>query len=194
MDTRAAAVDAVRQRIVDASLRVVAAGGAEGITMKAVADEADVALRTIYNHFSSREELITVAVEGLIADTRVPASEVVASAAPPAERLLAFVDAYYRSYERQGDAAAVMLRAQYLPEVDSQVSEVRRWRREQLAAMVDELEAAGELRLPTDRALALLFALTAYATWSSVRHDGGLDDDGTVDVALDVIRTSVLAG
>jgi AcrR family transcriptional regulator len=54
--------DARRRRIVDAVVALATEGGAEAVQMRAVAERADVSLRTTYNYFGSREELLRIAV------------------------------------------------------------------------------------------------------------------------------------
>jgi AcrR family transcriptional regulator len=49
---------------------VLGEAGADRLTMEAVAKRADTATRTVYNHFSSRDELIAAALDQLLREYR----------------------------------------------------------------------------------------------------------------------------
>ena len=65
MDNRSAASAATRARLLDAAVDVLAEVGGAALTMQMVADTADVALRTVYNHFPSKEVLVVAAYQRL---------------------------------------------------------------------------------------------------------------------------------
>lgn len=62
MSTEATAVDK-RERILEAALAVLARDGISGVTMRAVAREADVALGLATYHFTDKDGLLTAALE-----------------------------------------------------------------------------------------------------------------------------------
>ena len=70
MDTRAEETAARRRRLLDAAIEVLGEAGADRFTMEAVANRADAATRTLYNHFSSRDELIAAALHRLLQEYR----------------------------------------------------------------------------------------------------------------------------
>jgi AcrR family transcriptional regulator len=194
MDTRAALTAATRTRVIDATLQELAESGADGLTMQAVAERADVALRTLYNHFPTREELLSESLTRLLDEIRAASEAAVADERGSArERLLAFVDTYYRLYDAQGSSVSALMRVQGIAEVDRQVDEVRAWRKQQLARLLRAADAEAGLRLSVARATALAFALTAYATWSSLVHDAGLRPEAARAVARHAVERSVLA-
>ena len=57
MATRAAAVEATRERILDAACDAFLASWYDEVTLRGVAVAADVALQTLVNHFGSKEAL-----------------------------------------------------------------------------------------------------------------------------------------
>ena len=61
---RRAQADQTRQRILETTLRLIV-GGVEGVTMQLVAKEAGVALRTVFRHFATREDLLDAAWHAL---------------------------------------------------------------------------------------------------------------------------------
>jgi AcrR family transcriptional regulator len=79
----------VRQRLIDAARAVVLREGHEGATTRAILDEAGMSAGSLYNYFSSKDELFEVLAEqvvgenirGLAADDGRPGDVVVALAA-----------------------------------------------------------------------------------------------------------------
>jgi AcrR family transcriptional regulator len=67
-----------RARVVDAAMALAAKGGYEAVQMRAVSQEADVALGTIYRYFASKDQLLIAALDQLAADM-----EETVAAAPP---------------------------------------------------------------------------------------------------------------
>lgn len=57
-----------RARVVAAALALAAKGGYEAVQMRAVSQEADVALGTIYRYFSSKDQLLLAGLEQLAVD------------------------------------------------------------------------------------------------------------------------------
>ena len=56
----------VRRRLLDAASAVIARDGHEGATTRAILDEADMSAGTLYNYFSSKEELFEALVEDVV--------------------------------------------------------------------------------------------------------------------------------
>lgn len=76
---------ATRAAVRDAALRLAVRHGVENITVEQIATEADIALRTFFNHYSSKEEAVVAAAaagaEALVAEFRArPAAESVLQA------------------------------------------------------------------------------------------------------------------
>jgi AcrR family transcriptional regulator len=73
---------ATRTAVRDAALSLAARHGVENVTVEQITAEADIALRTFFNHFSSKEEAVVAAVadgaEALVAEfrTRPPGESV----------------------------------------------------------------------------------------------------------------------
>ena len=87
--------------------------------MQAVAETADVALRTVYNHFPSKEALIVEAYNRIAG-----ATQDAVRALPPEgtarERIATFVDVWYDSLDEQSPGAAAVLMVTGIPEFDAQ--------------------------------------------------------------------------
>jgi AcrR family transcriptional regulator len=76
---------ATRAAVRDAALRLAVRHGVENITVEQIATEADIALRTFFNHYSSKEEAVVAAAavgaEAMVAEFRArPADESVLQA------------------------------------------------------------------------------------------------------------------
>ena len=59
--------DAQRQTFANAAMRLIAAQGLEGVTMRAVAREAGLSYGSLFHYFDSKDELMAFAVRQLVA-------------------------------------------------------------------------------------------------------------------------------
>lgn len=174
METRAGDSDLKRRQILDAVVAVVAEEGLDALTVAAVASKADVAVRTVYNYFDSRDALLTAALAALADQTRTMVHAIAVADLPPREQMLAFADAYLRSYEEQGVAVSVLLSALAVPDVASAVGEVRAWRRDQIATIARDAQSAGVLRVSLTEAMSIGYLATAHSTYTQLTMDAGL--------------------
>ena len=129
---RAARQAETRKRIVDAALAVYEEKGVTATTMLDVARRADVAPGTVANHFGSASALATVATSRVLADLRMPTTEIFdgVEAVPDRIRLLvrelaAFFhrsESWYRVAQREpGNPAWAEAEARYYVELDAMV-------------------------------------------------------------------------
>jgi AcrR family transcriptional regulator len=174
MDKRAGESDQTRRHILDAVVDVAAESGLDALTVQAVATRADVAVRTIYNYFPTRDNLIAAALGSLAEQTRSSVVAIDVGDRSPRDELLAFVDAYLRSYEDQGAAARVLMNASTIPVVADAVTDVRAWRRQQLTSMLRRAQADGSLRASFAHATEICYLATAYSTFSTLVLERGL--------------------
>ncbi|MCU0505809.1 MAG: TetR/AcrR family transcriptional regulator C-terminal domain-containing protein [Chloroflexi bacterium] len=63
-----------RERILAAALEVLDADGLEGLTMRRLADTLGVGAMSLYRHVTDRDDLLDLVVEGILAETEIPAS------------------------------------------------------------------------------------------------------------------------
>jgi AcrR family transcriptional regulator len=168
--------EATRRRIVEATVRLFAERGYAGTTMTAIAQQAKVAVQTVYFTFHTKTELL-VAVADLaitggaaggpegLAWTQAALSEpdarrriaiVVDATADIAPRMLPIIDAW-RAAIAVDPSAAAMYR------------ERLRSRRAFLRRVVDVTAGRGELRsgLDPERATDIFFALTTPETYGT---------------------------
>ena len=174
--TRRTRADATRRRMVEAAAKLFAKRGYAATTMAAIAQEAAVAVQTVYFTFHSKTQLLSavadLAITGGAADeperlawTQAALSEpdgarriaiVVDSTAQIAPRMLPIIDAW-RAAMAVDPVAAAVYRDRLLS------------RRGFLRRVIDVTARRGELRadLDPERATDIFFALTtpeSYAT------------------------------
>ncbi|MBV8296584.1 MAG: TetR/AcrR family transcriptional regulator, partial [Acidimicrobiia bacterium] len=109
MENRAAATAATRQRIIEAAMDEVVATAGEPITLQAVADRADLSLRTLYNHFPNRESLLSAAFLYHATLSRAAIEAVTVPDTDPEEQLRHVVEAYYERYQQMGARLSSLL-------------------------------------------------------------------------------------
>lgn len=120
MGKRAAAAG-MRRRIVEATLRLHGERGIFGTSWADIANEADVAVGTVYRYFPTLDQLVPACGELLIERTQPPRPEdistILAGAAGPIERLRRVADALFSFYARGGKYLEADLRERELPAV-----------------------------------------------------------------------------
>jgi AcrR family transcriptional regulator len=168
MEMRAVATQAARDHILEAALDELVATGAEDVTMKAVAERAGMALRTLYNHFSGRDELLTAAYLRHAGQTRAAAEAVNVPEASPQEQLRHVVAAYYSRYAQEGERLTALLALRGVPELEHQIRQIRAWRRRLLHQIIERARRAGDLSMPIRTAVALAFTMTSHAVWRTL--------------------------
>jgi AcrR family transcriptional regulator len=139
--------------ILDATLELMAEGGAHDLRMDDVAARAGVGKATIYRRYRSKDELITAAVAGLVSEIRIP--DTGRTRADLLALMRSAVDVYRGSVE-----AAVMPSLVEAMSRDAELARVVRegflaGRRAALRAVLDRGIARGDLRRDLDVDLAL---------------------------------------
>jgi AcrR family transcriptional regulator len=191
MATRAAATAAAQEHLVASAVEELLEVGGDGFTMQGVAKRADVALRTLYNYFPTRDELLAATFDHLAARTRTLIVDVEADHGTHAEQLRVFVGRLYELFEDEGEPLTTLLALRGVAALDDAVSEIRSWRRERLAAMLQGIDAETGLAVPLDEAVALAFVLTAHATWHSLAIQSGLGSATAQRLTTDVLLAAV---
>ena len=187
MDSRQEETAARRRRLLDAAVQVLGEVGADRLTMEAVAERADAATRTLYNHFSSRDELIAAALGLLLQEARDSLYLDTSAEGDPAERLRLFVRLVYGVFARQGDSLTTLLDHQSDPQIGLQVSMMRQSRREHLEDILKGPQA--KLLLPVQQAAAIAFVLTSHETWKALVKESGLPQSATLDLVTATLDT-----
>lgn len=181
MSVRAEATEATRARIVEAAADAFFDHWYEDVTVRAVAAQAGVALQTVRNHFSTKEDLFLAASE------RINASiESVRWAVEPGDidgALTALLD----DYERTGDFVVRLLAIEErVPVVQPHLALGRRKHQEWVEHLFsDALKGLrGEAR---SRRVAQLVVATDVYCWKLLRRDKKLDRDQTITAMRELI-------
>ncbi|GAA1054731.1 TetR/AcrR family transcriptional regulator [Dietzia natronolimnaea] len=108
---RRARVLSRRRQLLDAAVTVMTRTGFHQMSMQALADEAEVSVGTIYQYFSSKEDVLLDAIVGILeafADQLAPAMDT--AGADPVERIAAGFDRYVRIIDANRGAVALTYR------------------------------------------------------------------------------------
>ncbi|HEX6416891.1 MAG TPA: TetR/AcrR family transcriptional regulator [Acidimicrobiales bacterium] len=184
MEGRNAAVEANRRAVLDAALDVLGTAGADGFTMQAVATRAGVSLRSVYNYFETREQLLAAVFGALVEVTRHAIEIRVPRAPEPRARLQEFAAVHFDVLERQRRHMAVLLAVRGVAELDERVRAIRAWRHGVLRQLLADCGLRGAT---LDRAAAAAFLLTTFSSYTALTGDLGLDHAGAIRVVAQAL-------
>lgn len=193
METRATATLATRQQILHAALDELVAMGGDSITLHGVATRADLALRTLYNHFPSRDALLSAAFSQHWAETRDLVESVDLPDAEPAEQLHHIVGAYYSRYAEMGTRLTLLLSLRGFPELQEQVRAIRAWRRQVIDRMVQRANHSGALVMRESAAAALVFTMTSHSSWAAMVSELDGTESDAAQVTSEALRGALFA-
>lgn len=191
MDVRNEETAARRRRLIDAAVEVLGEVGAERLTMDAVADRADTATRTLYNHFGSRDDLIEAAYDALIGLYEVAFRLEQLDDATPRAQLHDLVTRLFAEFDEQGEALTTMMDHRKDPRIAERIDGLRQWRRDRIAEILRPVE--DELRSPLREAVALAFAMTNHSSWIALVDECGLAPATVRALTLDALDRSLFA-
>jgi AcrR family transcriptional regulator len=100
-----------RQRILSATVDLAARGGYDGVQMREVAEQADVALGTLYRYFPSKVHLLVSATTEQIVEMRDRLRQRPPAATDPVDRVIEVLDGSTRYLMRNRKLASALLRA-----------------------------------------------------------------------------------
>lgn len=184
MGKRQAAVEATRQRILEATLALHSEKGIFGTSWQDIARRADVSVATVYKHFPSLDELVPACGELMYAITRPPspddAPEIFAGARSLEERLERLISELFDFYERGAPYIETDFQERRLPAV----REWEAYMRNTIAGLVREaLLPAG----PEERTVRAVSALLDFSTFKSF-----LDREIPKEQAADIMNEVLL--
>jgi AcrR family transcriptional regulator len=164
---RAEQLEQTRLRILEATTEVLADPSSEEVTIPLVAKRAQVALRTVYRHFATREALFDAWAEWVDDRLRIHLHSYPESV----EQLGPFARELYRSYDESASLVRAMLSSRAARVVRERT---RRRRRRGFNRAMGELTAGLE---PKERArvLAVVYLLVSAPAWQAMREQSGLD-------------------
>lgn len=95
------------RQLLDAAARLMTSSGSQGVSMQAVANEANVSVGLIYRYFSSKQELVKGVIVGVLDDMAIHVPAATEQVDDPIRRLASALDAFIRVVDDQ--RAAVLL-------------------------------------------------------------------------------------
>ena len=169
METRAAAAEVTRQRVLAAAEEAFTQRWYDEVTLRDVAAHAGVALQTVVNHFPTKELLFGAAIEAWgdrIGETRFAAM---------AGDIAAAIDVLVEDYERTGDTTLRLLALEERveavhPPLKRGRAGHQRWVESFFAEALRKVRGSARRRR-----LAQLIAATDVYTWRLLRKDRGFD-------------------
>ena len=176
-----------RRRILDATIALAEEGGFDAVQMRAVADDADVALGTLYRYFPSKIHLLVTALgrqfdraESQSRSRQVPGDT-------PHERVMHILGATTKALQQQPELTEALTRAFMF--ADASVADEIHFVGMKLTAMITHaIDGTDETREPTDEDTAIVRVIsdvwfTALMGWVTGRTTAE-DVTKSVDVAV----------
>jgi AcrR family transcriptional regulator len=174
--------EATRERIIQATFELHREKGVIATSMQDIAERADVALRTVYNHYPTVDDLVAGCGRKVMAFLAPPTPEILDGVEKLDDRLRVMVDALFAMYERGGD---------YI--------EVGRTEQGTVKALVPFLETEAEARgllarealrpfTARSRTIRQVAGLTDFYVWKALTQQ-----QMTTHQAADVVHRSLVA-
>jgi AcrR family transcriptional regulator len=176
MRTRQQAKDATRDAIINAAIDTFQAERTFSITLPAVADRADVTVKTVLRHFGSRDALIDVAWQRLFDEIR-------AEREPPPDDPATALNVLIEHYERRGTMVLTTLASE---DNDRRARRMNSAGRAGHRAWVEQVFSARLPEHPAERSrvIDVLVVATDVYAWKLLRHDRGLSVGDVADRML----------
>ena len=113
---RAAETVARKQRILRATVRMAREGGYDGVQMRDVAAQAEVALGTLYRHYASKDQLLLAVMLDQTETLRQRLEQHPVPGGSAAERVSEVLRRACRSLERERNVTGALVRAMFATE------------------------------------------------------------------------------
>jgi AcrR family transcriptional regulator len=168
---------AIRERILDAALEQLAAGGYASAGVQAVAARAGIATGSLYRHFASKAALFAEVFRlGSDREMAIIAAATAADGRPAAERVGAGIEAFARRALAAPTRAYAFIAEPVDPTVEERRLEFRRVMRDHFKTILDEGVASRELAAhDTETAAAAIVGALGEALVGPVSVAGLVD-------------------
>ena len=186
-----------RRDILRTARRLFADRGYAATSINDIADEAGVAIQTIYARLGSKRGMLLALIDLIDEEAGVgPLAQEVTGATSPQTALRAGVRLTRSFQERCGDIIeALNTAAGAEPELADAVAEGRRRHRQGARLTVDRIQELGGLRndVAPERAHALLALSTSHEAWRELIRGYELHWDPAEDWLVDALSRAILA-
>ncbi|MBV9196421.1 MAG: TetR/AcrR family transcriptional regulator [Solirubrobacterales bacterium] len=197
IDRRERMAQQTRGDILRAARRLFAERGYAATSINDIAEEAGVAIQTIYARLGSKRGLLLALIDLIDEEAGVgPLAAEVTTATTPLAALRAGVRLTRSFQERCGDIIdALFTAAGAEPELADAVAEGQRRHREGARITIDRIQEFNGLRrdVSPERAQALLALSTSHEAWRELIRGCQLDWDPAEDWLIDALSRALLA-
>ena len=185
-----------RRSVLEAARGIIAAHGVGALTLEAVAEQADVAVQTIYNRVGGRSALLTAVAEEALDESRVYMDAAYESEGTVEERLLLVAAAYARFARERPHEFRILVEPPDESDAVERIAALTQAQNARLAEVLREGARSGSVRAdldPDDLATTLWAALNGLL--SLAWRPGNLGaDPTTIDRLLAVYLMAVRDG
>lgn len=190
MDKRAQVRESTRQLLIYAATELLRERGTAGLTMTAVARRADVAVRTVYNHFASVDKLTAATMAGVTTRFAAVLPETLGGFPQhPAETLREFVNQWFAELARNEQRMDAVLSVRGSAELDDALALARDLRLRSLRDVLSAADRQGALRVTLDEAVAMAYVVTGYQSWVALVPQLGFATGEAADLVADWVVT-----
>jgi AcrR family transcriptional regulator len=197
IDRRERMAQQTRGDILHAARRLFAERGYAATSINDIAEEAGVAIQTIYARLGSKRGMLLALIDLIDEEAGVgPLAKDVTSATTPLAALRAGVHLTRSFQERCGDIIqALFTAAGAEPELTDAVAEGQRRHREGARVTIDQIQGLDGLRndISISRAQALFALSTSHEAWRELTTDYRLDWDQAEELLIDALSRALLA-
>jgi TetR/AcrR family transcriptional regulator, cholesterol catabolism regulator len=171
-----------RNRILDVAIDLAEEGGFDNVRQRDVADQAGVALGTLYKSFASKEDLLSAALEREAQMLERKMEQKPADGATPSERLKALFKIVTRAMCRKPKYARAVLRAvaSGVPEVAGHVASYQERMNRIIIAALRGADSPSSERTPSEREATVAVYLQRIWFASLVGWSAGLHGQNEV--------------
>jgi AcrR family transcriptional regulator len=185
-----------RREILETARRLFAERGYVATSVNDIAEEAGVAVQTIYARLGSKRGILVALLDVIDEEAGVPeAAAAIQTAATPAEALSAAISLTRAFVEKCGDVInALVAAAAVEPELGDALSEGERRHREGARFTIDRIAELGGLRddVPRKEAAALFSAATAHYAWGELIYGQNLSFPKAERVLTEALTRAIL--
>lgn len=161
-----------RARIVEAAGRLFEAHGYGPTTIREIAEEANVAVDTVYSTFGNKARVLTALMDrrltaggGQASIMDRPEAEAIRTEPNPQKQIAMFARDYSRMAQRVRSVNQILRSAAAVdPEMARIHQEMMGYRRKNWRRVIEWIAANGPLRLPLDRATDIAYVLASPET------------------------------
>lgn len=157
------------ERFIQAATEILYRTGSLDFTVSDLVERSGMSLRSFYQHFASKEELLLAVFEEAIRAYVEALRQTIEPLAAPVEKLRVYVTGFYGAGESSNRAASAALSRYLLGLTSTNPSEVARVLEPQIGLLTEILDAGvAEGRFRTDIPSAALVLIVTHALMSAV--------------------------